>query len=89
MRVQQILARFALYFIDQLFDLLNDFGQIGTRKAHVGCRNPIVFDVRWYVFVMRMSALQSGFIWMWLGIIPKKLFRPLPNFIPVPINQSR
>lgn len=84
--MQQILLRFTLYFIDQLFDLLNDFGQIGTRKAHVGCRNPIVFDVRWYVFVMRMSALQSGFIGMWLGIIPTKLFRPLPDFIPIPIN---
>ena len=35
-------------------------------KTHLRGRDAIVFDIWWYMFVMRMAAGQADIIWMWL-----------------------
>ncbi len=66
-----------------LLNLLNQKWQIGRRKTQARCRQAMMFDVGWNVFMMRMSADKRGIVGMWLRIVPVKFFRAAPDFVAV------
>lgn len=49
----------------------------------------MMLHIRRNMLMMRMRRLQCRIVGMRLRIVPKKLFRAMPDFIAVPINNSR
>lgn len=46
---------------------MNQEGQVGTRKTHIGRRDTMVLDIRGQMLVVRVGGLQSGVIGMGWG----------------------
>lgn len=72
----------------ELFDFLDEEGQIRLGKTQAGGRNPIVLDVRRHMLVMRMRRSQGRIVRMRLRIIPIEFGGTLPTFIAVADDDS-
>jgi hypothetical protein len=55
--------------LQQCFNLLNQYGKIGTSKTHFRGRDAIVFDIGWNMLVMWMGTLQCWIIRMWSDVL--------------------
>ncbi len=58
-------------------------------EAQTWSWNTMMFDVRGYVFVVRMRACQKRFIWMRLRIIPVKQVFTLPDLMAIASDCAR
>ena len=73
---RSILFRFGLvlYFLDEGLNFQNEHRKIGLGKTHLWRGDAVVSDVWEDVLVMRMSALQSWIVRMWLRVKQIQLY---------------
>ncbi len=70
--------------LQQRFNLPNQYGKIGTGKAHFRGRNTMVFDIRGNMLVMGVGTLQLRYIWVGHRVIPPQRLTFMCKFIRIP-----